>query len=573
MIRAFDLRQAAIDTRRAQTKQFSEVLPQGVIPGDVQLPIDFSKSDKANEKATVAARTDAINYRLGNSISAGPVSLGVNTLIGEEDKRKVPGSRNTPTKEVVDTLRLTDIPVEDIHRSSAVIQSVNKNAWFGHGNTMSEGEYGSHDPRTGVISYDADLSGVGERRDVLTHELAHHLQSVGTDPEEFARTLHKHNRWAIRDTSQIMVDSVEAAIAKANEVEEDPYRRKNVINKINSRVDAARRVLGTVVPRFNLNQSSEQIQLESMPVVSSTTARALAEGSAVGYQGRYSGSGRMAEYGYAGGEVFGPRKNAYLRAQAFTHGTGMVVPDSAIDSWAQLAGVLQSDLVDGKRSAEVDDATLERIATHMMRTPRSREFRRNRAVGREIEQRSKALNPELDYGQMSLFPDLNPDRDAFGGEAGMPELSPRGTALAEGRPTEIPVSQTSDILAIAQRKIGDTRRSDRVWRDSGDQPRNVRLWTKLQKHVGEVQTRRATEAAAAETRSNLTSTGEVHPDVQAWLGKLVHTQKRQHAEDYYHWVMGGRQGDMPALPRGLKEEHAEKGRASVDKILGKLNLG
>lgn len=562
----------------------------GASPHDVMLPIDWDAYDKKEAagrakresqaaKAEAAERKQAVITHFGWQPGGPDLSkMGFSGGIRQLASSPSPHSpSNEPTQDVVSTLGGSDMPIADIRKAGVKVEAADSGSTF---SSLGGGEAGFYDPMTNRITYLAKEHGraypIEERRDVLVHEAAHSLQWADmphSTRQQLAHLVSETTANKKIDEESQVIDLLPSTADRA--AEKHPERAADIFSRRDEMLAKSARTIKTfktMQARYGLETKGSMDPTKEADLLSMTPYEAISEGSAVGYAGRFSGVGRVQPHGYGTGERYGEHAPLFRLAQEFSLRTGTVIPVDTVHAWSKLAGVLKEDLVDGQRSSAVDEATTARIAAHMLRSPRSQGFRRNRGVGREIEQRAKAFDETLNYGQMSLFPDISPDLDAFGRPAEAPELSPRGEAVRAGDPTLPDPEQTIFGRATQQVELQDQRARERrvpghpryPYRDD-----RTSLQRKLDAHVADLQERRSKQ----QETTQLAESQAVHPDVDAWLGKLVHKEKKQHALDYYHWVVGGRQGEMPTPPSRLQEEHAAKGRAGIDKILGKLGLG
>jgi hypothetical protein len=173
----------------------------------------------------------------------------------------------------------------------------------------------------------------------------------------------------------------------------------------------------------------------------------------------------------------------------------------------------------------------------------------------EYSQRRKAIEGETVQG--SMFPDIVPETDQFGGAVtGDPERSERGTALFRGDPTERPHHLTLDAEARRQKKISDKRKAN-----APGEPYRSAYRYRLERAVADKKDRDARQAANQQRVSD----GTLHPKIDEWLKKLVYDKKKNYAREYALARQSG--SEIPQTPAGLKEEHAQKAREGIEKII------
>jgi len=483
-------------------------------------PTTPKQTESAWNKENRAARESLVQHNL-----SGSTYWEFNNLGGYKSQvsRAASGRKYDPTKSVSNLVRLTDIPDKDIVDAQGTSVTIG---------TMAPRGGGSRAIRSGNIY--VSKGSAEHKRAVVTHELAHTLQSTLTDTQADVE-LHKYG------------------IHKGKKV----------------------------LPRYTMTDNPAMRELEAPPM--HAAGLPVFEGSAEGYRETYQGpkaafhsiynNKYMSEnYGEDAGE-------AYDTAKAYTERTGRVVPDHKILEGTRLAGVLEEDTVEDvttgirSRNYDRDASTVHRMMTHILSPETTTSPHRI-----EYERRRAAIEGQI--VQQSMFPELVPEKNQFGSpvwEESELKLSARGQALREGRQTELRPEDTMDNQARSQRAVTKARKANPpIKRESvpgspsAHTPAGHSLRFRLRRHVAQKEQQekqRATQAAAQQQASK----GELHPEVETWLGKLVYQKKADYARSYASARQGG--SPLPELPAGLKEEHAEKARKSVDKILKKHGIG
>jgi hypothetical protein len=441
--------------------------------------------------------------------------------IGEwVDKHDAQSGRMGPTNEVRDAIAGSTMPLADIKEAGVRVASESDSDYmrFYGAHELGRNTGGQYDPARKNIRYKAGrLDSMDDKRGALVHESAHSLQN----------DLGRH---------EMLENDKSARLGVAL----DPH------SDVSKQLAARYRAGGGLS------------ELESIPIHDMSLP--VAEGSAEGYRLLHTnGKGQWAyrpEY-FSTHSALGPQLFEQARAETFS--SGKVVPDSTAHGAARLAGVLKSDLVDGKRDIATDIGAAQRMLMHAISHP-------DPVTGEhphrdEWRTRMKAIDGER--VQLSMFPDLVPETDQFGGTpTGTPERSPRGEALAAGINSEKSYKDTIIWREHQADILRTERRNNRPVTDWGVSPLHGRL---VKAHIDKLN--RDQQASTAQERA---VSGELHPVVHEWLGKLVHKEKKVYAEAYARHRAG--MGPAPELPKGLKEEHAEKARNSVDKLWDKHNL-
>lgn len=522
--------------------------------------VDWKKSAEAGREALINERFPMGASPMGSVFS----SSDREGSFKDQGDRAVP-TRSRPTQEVTRLLRLTDIPDNDLMAAQGTgISAADRSSFF---NPLSAGAAGQRNILSGQVYFDT-RSPAAEKRAVITHELAHTLQS--TLPKSVMDVeLHKHR---VDDASKYLDISEEEAGDRLNKAGAGAMTHM-------AGMAMFREAKRTLKRAERLGRGHDR-ELEAPPMI--TSGLPIYEGSAEGYRERYQGGRANFTPGYTPEKfeaAMGPNAaEVFVAAKEFTRNTGHVVPDDHILKATRLAGVLASDLDEsGKRQSGHDAATVHRMMTHIIHhsqqdpdnplpSPHEAEFR----------QRTKAIEGEIVQG--SLFPDMFPDVDQFGDAAsGTPEASPRGLALREGRPTEMRPENTLDATSRARQAIRAQRQSNKplpIYDVEYNDPRASKHRSRLQGHQRLREERQREEAAsaarAAENQSRVEA-GELHPEIEKWLGKLVYQKKADYARAYATARQAGQ--EAPPLPPGLKPEHAEKARESVEKIFTKFKIG
>jgi hypothetical protein len=498
-------------------------------PVQPQLPgkgVNWDKIDKDGRKAIVEKRYSQGPSQV-ESAFRGSGSGDTQTPI-DHAMHYTSRSRSTPSQQAVNALALSDIPAEDLRRGATSLSSGTR---YGTFSRIDANTLGSRNVQTGNIRYDREMS-VPTLRSVLTHELAHSLQSD-----------------LPKSTLEVELDKTKRELS-------------NQHASINSRL------------RRYSRPTSVDPQLSSVPWVSAQTA--ISEGSAEGFRKRYEGSSAtppnisyspdfFKEKYHHEGTSFGENAaEAYAESERFTQETGRVVPDSLSHTATKYAGVLADDLAPtGTRQNAHDIATSHRMASYLLHVSKGGDPKTHPHAG-EFFMRQKAIEGERVQG--SLLPDLVPETDQFGqAVTGTPARSPRGQALAEGRPTERPHSLTLDAEARRQQVIVKQRQADR-W-SAPLNPGVSKYHDRLQNAARDKQERDARE----NEKQKRVESNELHPAVSSWLDKLVYAKKKDYAKEYALARQSG--SALPEPPAGLKEEHAEKARNSVDKLFEKHKIG
>lgn len=483
-------------------------------------PTTPKQTESAWDKAYKASRESLVQHNL-----SGSSYWEFNKLGGYKSQvsRSESGRKYDPTKSVSNLVRLTNIPDKDIVDAQGTSVTI--------GGTAPRGG-GSRAIRSGNIY--VSKGSAEHKRAVVTHELAHTLQSTLTDTQADVE-LHKYG-----------------------------------IHKNRK-----------VATRYTMTDDPAMRELEATPM--HAAGLPIFEGSAEGYRETYQGPKAAFNSVYSNkymNKNYGPDAGeAYDTAKSYTERTGRVVPDHKILEGTRLAGVLEEDTVEdvttGTRSRDYDrDAsTVHRMMTHILSPETTVSPHRI-----EYERRRSAIEGQV--VQQSMFPELVPETNQFGSpvwEESELKLSTRGQALREGRQTEMRPEDTRDGQAKSQRAVIQSRRSNPpIRRDdvpgspSAHTPAGRVLRGRLRRHVAEKEAQekhRASQVAAQDQASR----GELHPEVETWLGKLVYQKKADYARSYATAKQAG--NPLPELPTGLKEEHAEKARNSVDKILKKHGIG
>ena len=531
-----------------------EQFQQPQIPG-----FDWKKSESDSREALIRGK-DSVKGRFPIG-STGMSSLFSNSDAEGKYKDQVARSeptRSSPTQEVTRLIRLTDIPDNDLLRMQGTGVGAADPASFV--SPLVAGAQGQRALISGDVYFNS-RSPASEKRGVITHELAHTLQS--TLPRSTMEVeLHKQR---IADASRYADLTDEEASDRLNSAGVSAIGHMSGMARIRDARSVKKRAA-------RIDDGSTR-QLESPNFFDSGLP--IYEGSAEGYREKYQGSKGSFKTGYTP-EYFERLEGqdaaeAFVAAKEHTRRTGSIIPDDQILNATRLAGVLESDLDEsGLRQSDHDRSTVHRMMTHILHhanqdqsnplpSPHEEEFRT----------RTKAIEGE--YVQSSLFPDIAPDVDQFGGSpTGEAPLSPRGAAIRAGQRTEVRPDQTLDAESRRIRAIREERRKNRplpIDSVTYNDPRASKHRVRLQDH----QLDRAQRERANQENKNRVSSSELHPEVEKWLGKLVYQKKADYARSYASARQSGQ--PIPELPAGLKEEHAEKARASVDKIFKKHGIG
>lgn len=469
-----------------------------------------------------------------------------------------PHRKIKPTKEVSEAIRMSSMPVSDIRLGGREVQSVDGRNLF-----AGMREAGVYFPVPDQIAYRRDLN-AADRRGTLVHETAHALQAL----------------------SQGTGRAIDMDKVHRMQMEEDFSSKKP---------SRSWRRLSSL---YGVNPGLTQ--LESVPLFYAD--KPVAEGNAEGYRVKYSDADKQ-QVGYKP-EHFGPEgsvaRQLFETVKERTSKTGEIVNNADLYESVGLAGVLKSDLKDGKRQYDHDIATAHRMLLHQFSPSTSTDETTGETISVERPHHGEHILRkaaiEGEYVQGSLLPDMVPEVNQFGTaplssmdeyKNGIP-LSPRGEALVAHRnwqinsalgidtprpePVERTRQQTLDWMVRSPNQKMDARRAANRERQNYLQ-RRPEYYDRLRSHVREVEKRRNEESfvqqqeQAATTRA---SKGELHQSVVDWLGKLVYQKKRDYAEAYARHKAG--MGDLPSLPSGLKEEHAAKARESIDKLWAKHRL-
>jgi len=529
--------------------------------GQAQLPgVDWKKNASAARDALIQER-----FPVGDT---GMSSLFSNSDAEGKYKDQVARAepkRSSPTQEVTRLIRLTDIPDSDLMRMQGTGVGAADPASFA--SPLSGGAQGQRGIVSGDVYFNS-RSPAAEKRGVVTHELAHTLQS--TLPRSTMEVeLHKHR---IADAEKYEDLTDEEASERLNS--------RGASTMTHMQGMALLRHARSVKQRAARIDDGSTRQLEAPNFFDSGLP--IYEGSAEGYREKYQGERGQFKTGYTPEHFAGLQgqdaAEVFVAAKEHTRRTGEIIPDDHILRATRLAGVLESDLDGGGlRRSDHDRSTVHRMMTHLIHhagqdpsnpTPSPHEA--------EFRTRTKAIEGE--YVQGSLLPDLVPETDQFGDTpTGTPASSPRGLALRAGQRTEVRPEQTLDAESRRVREIREERRKNRplpIHSVSFDDPRASQHRARLSDHQRDREQRERERQASeqrAQENAGRVEAGELHPEVEKWLGKLVYQKKADYARAYATARQAGQ--DAPDLPAGLKPEHAEKARASVDKIFSKYRIG
>ena len=436
------------------------------------------------------------------------------------------------------------MPIADIKEAGRPANSVDPFSEMGQ-QVMSSNEGGNYNPLTGEITYKRTDTAL-DRRAVLTHESAHSLQDDLTRHEADLELdkIHRHT------ASNIIDQHRSGPVGPGTDTPEDDSL-----------------VAGLRQQGRRLGFKPELSWMESHPIHDPMIQLPISEGTADAYQKMHTAaSGR---YGYSPEQFHNHSPEmgyAFEAAQARTYHTGRVIRESEIRDLTKLAGVLDHD--DSSRRDEQPKA-VQRMATARFDPENTIGMPEDQHAAnvQEHRTRQKAVSGEVIQGTM--FPDVVPETDQFGGplqfdpsvpEDEAPFRSYRGEALFRGEATEKAPGQTIPAEARRQSAI----RSERLRnRPSPDFTRESRHHRKLQEHVKEKKSR-------DEGRASRKGSGKHHEAVTTQINKFVYDRKRDYAQAYADWKAFG--GDEPSLPEGLKEDHADKARNSIDRVWAKHNL-
>lgn len=472
------------------------------------------------------------------------------------DMRSTKTSKIEPNKDVVNILKLSDMPVEDLRKSGTVVVSDSGSGFF---TNLSGSTLGNHNVSSGYVTYKSKLP-IEKRRGVMVHELAHVLQHDMTQ-SQLDTELHKVHRgiWEKMANTPDKPEPTDMSDGSGVvfETPDNSRTREKGEKELN---------------RYAHFDTGAYRHLEAPSL--HLTGTPIYEGSAEGYRLKFQGkAGLVTSYSpeFFTKQLGGHAGEAYQTAFDYSHQTGKPVTDSIVMQAARLAGVLKSDLDEkGDRRSDHDASTVHRMTTHLLQKemghtelPHEKEF----------QERMKAVEGE--HIQQSMFPDLAPDIDQFGNPAGAPvQRSSRGEALLAGMRTELPVELTIERQArkqhqIARERYVKTRGMGFVKDTYGGRPqfkykdtKNDDLRHRLKVHVEEKKKRDETNA--------MSQSGELHPEISKWIDKLVYDKKIEYAKAYGMARQSG--GALPELPKGLKEEHAEATRTKIDQIIAKHRI-
>lgn len=529
--------------------------------GQQQLPgVDWEKADASAREALIQER-----FPVGSTGMSSVFSTADAEGKYKDQVARAAPLRSVPTQEVTRLIRLTDIPNRDLMRMQGT--SVGATDPTSFVSPLSGGGQGQRAIVSGDVFFNS-RSPAAEKRGVITHELAHTLQS--TLPRSTMEVeLHKHR---IADAERYADITDSEASDRLNSLGASTMTHMQGLAALRS----ARR---TKARASRIDDGSTR-QLEAPNFFDSGLP--IYEGSAEGYRERYQGARGRFNTGYTPEHFAGLQgqdaAEVFVAAKEHTRRTGEVIPDDHILRATRLAGVLASDLdEDGLRRSDHDRSTVHRMMTHLIHHA-SQDADNPTPSPHEAEFRIRTKAIEGEYVQGSLLPDVVPEVDQFGDTpTGTPAASPRGLALREGQRTEVRPEQTLDAESRRIRGIKEERRRNRplpVHSVTFDDPRASKHRARLQNHQLDREKRererQEAEQRALETASRVES-GELHPEVEKWLGKLVYQKKADYARSYAEARQAGR--EAPELPPGLKPEHAEKARASVDKIFNKYRIG
>lgn len=496
------------------------------------------------DKVELEGRKAAVQTAFGQSPYAPiPGFAGLHSGFGRIAEAEGPNRGRkfrAPTKEVADAIVGTTVPITpELRYARPVIRS--EEAPMGQG--------GSYESTKREIAY-SRREGAADRRGILAHEIGHAMQ----DTEGRARLvdLDKSYRSSMAGTMRMEI----------------PESQRNHPNapKAQQIIDQAKESIMRKSRRYQLPVGLGE--LEAVPTFEAglVVSEANAEGFREHHTAKDIAAGKSTEKWYQPEQFgnFGPHgPELFSMVKEQTKRTGKIITNSELKPIIGLTGVLKSDLKpEGTRDFRGDMMAAQRMLYHHFSEPDP--VTGMKPYEGEYRQRRKAIEGE--YVQGSMFKDIVPETDQFGdAPTGIPARSPRGEALAAGHPTEKKYTETVDWRVMQQERLKDRRTRSR-WNREGNDRTVSKHHSALQKHVAEVQQRRARQAEAGQRAS----TGELHPAVNEWLGKLVYQKKKDYAEAYARHRAG--MGEAPKIPTGLKEEHAEKARQAVDKLWQKHGL-
>lgn len=511
------------------------------------------------DKATKEAREAAIkqNYVSLDSWS----SIGANSLgrAKARELRRVQPGTPAPTQDVVNMLRLSAMPVTDLRDAGTVVVSDSGSSF----SSLGSGTAGTHDLTSGYVTYRSKFP-TEQRRGVMVHELAHVLQHDMTQAH-LENELHKVHRSIWERMAQTPDDATPQDMSGGLGV------LFNNPDKSKTREHGEKQL--SRYAHFDIG-AYRHLEAPSLHI----TGTPIYEGSAEGYRQKYQGKADFSAIyspDYFTNKFGGDAGQAYQTAFDYSHLTGKPVTDSIIMKATRLAGVLASDLnLKGERVPHHDMQTVHRMTTHLLQKemghtelPHEKEF----------QERTKAVEGE--HIQLSMFPEIAPDIDQFGNPAGAPvQRSPRGEALLAGMRTELPREQTIEQEARRQKEVSWSRSGfnknspmkgmTTKRRPAGGtkqlvfDPGTTDLQDRLKKHVA--------EKAKRDEVASMSSSGELHPEINNWINKLVYGKKIEYAKAYAMARQTG--GALPAIPTGLKDEHAEATRTKIDQIIKKHGI-
>lgn len=494
-------------------------------PERVSPPIEKQPGGQ-EERAALVARSYGSFYpdmetQFG-ALTAGFGSGGLRGMLQSEPVDPHYGGGITDTAR--NALVRTDIPLADLERAGTALGS---SQWrmthplLGPMSALTSNEGGVFDPLSHKITYSRNLNAASLRH-TLTHEIAHRLQ---------------------QDEGIDRLVDIEKGLRHGNSDDSDEQK-------------LARR-LGWDLDRNELEAPSVH-EVHAMPI---------SEGSAEGYAHRYRGDthGKPVTVGYKSAQ-FSPigqhGESNFRLARSHTYVTGKPITNREVRTEVlPHVGVLQSDLVDGKRDLKTDVETASRMGLNYLTrtTP-------NPLTGEQFHPDMLMMAVPYEGERQERIQAVSPGSSAT-------PLSPRGEAVRAG---QSPDTMTYDETVFARMDQERAIRQQRRERGrplprtelAADDPRALPSGTRwrIMAHVNEKAKRDEEQAAEAERAER----GAIHPDMEAHLGRFVNKQKGAYARRYAEWLAFG--GDEPSYRQfNLKPETAEAAQRSVGNAHRKIH--
>jgi hypothetical protein len=540
------------------SKQFSITRNPGDNPDQLTLPgVDLDKAEKDFRISTIKE-----NYLYGdrfNSLYRNQLGKAMSRELFHDNLNMSRGKRSSfsePTNDVVNMLRLSDMPVTDLQRAGSVVVSDSGKGFF---SSLTKGVGGTHDITSGEVTYKSSLP-MESRRAVMVHELAHVLQH-DLSQSQLELELHKvHRRIWENDANAPDLEAPKSMDGGIGVLFTNPDR------------SAIRKSGRKNLSRYAHFDTGRYRELEAPSIHFNATP--ITEGSAEGYRTKYQGKGNFNTmyspdfFRSVGGD---DAAQAYQTAFDYSHQTGKVVPASLILEATRLAGTLRDDLnLEGKRNPRRDTSAIHRMTTHLLQKEMG-----HTDLPHETEYQNRIKAVEGDHIQQSLFPDIAPDIDRFGNPAGAPiARSPRGEALLAGARTEVPFEHTIERQARNQHVLARERYVNKRGMSVVKDPHGGKTRFKYEDTRGEDLRDRlkahTAEKAKRDEIAGMSQSGELHPEISKWIDKLVYDKKIEYAKAYGLARQSGAQ--LPELPKGFKEEHAEATRSKIDQIIAKHGI-